>query len=380
MDGQSDSRSAIENNLQASSFIGGHRASNSRVPPHNPLVDRRLVMSSPVPDDADKRLLQALPWVSDPHRQDETRRLQEQVVEAAQRLERESSGFALHTPARASQPQTNVQPQTSVGFRLAVAHPSDEKGSVDELTRRLWAPLRPELMPPPPRDEMRLPGLGLVAGLLGAVGVAAAVALIVTNVVRIPTINASISSDDKVAKSKSVSSIVMAELAHIEAAQANVQRAEPPAAPAGPMLATTQTNAFVVERPPLAAPATPVKVAPDLKVAPEQPATQTPPTAVLPEPRPAASLSTDEIASMLKRGRELLAAGDIASGRLMLTHVAEAGDAEASFLLAGTYDAAVLAKLRVVGVQPDSAKARAWYARAAEQGSLEARQRLQALR
>jgi hypothetical protein len=40
-------------------------------------------MSSPVPDDADKRLLQALPWVSDPHRQDETRRLQEQVVEAA---------------------------------------------------------------------------------------------------------------------------------------------------------------------------------------------------------------------------------------------------------------------------------------------------------
>jgi TPR repeat protein len=119
---------------------------------------------------------------------------------------------------------------------------------------------------------------------------------------------------------------------------------------------------------------------PDLKVAPEQRAVQPPPTAVLPEPRAAVSLSADEIGSMLRRGRDLIAAGDIASGRLMLTHVAEAGNAEAAFLLAGTYDAAVLAKLRVVGVQPDPAKARAWYARAADQGSLEARQRLQALR
>jgi hypothetical protein len=330
-------------------------------------------MSSPVPDDSDKRLIYALPWVSDPHRQDETRRLQEQVVEAAQRLERESGGLASQTPERPS------QSQTSVGFRLAVAQPSDEKGSMEEFGR-IWAPLRPELMPPPPRDDMRLPGLGLVAGLLGAVGVAAAVALIVTNVVRIPTINAAISSEDRAAKSKTVSSIVMAELAHIEAAQANVQPTEPPAAPTGLMLATTQTNAFAVERPSVAAPATSVRVAPDLKVAPEQPEVSTPPTAGLPQPRAVVALAPQEVASMLKRGRDLIAAGDIASGRLMLTHVAEAGDAEASFLLAGTYDAAMLAKLRVVGVQPDPAKARAWYARAAEQGSLEARQRLQALR
>jgi len=247
---------------------------------------------------------------------------------------------------------------------------------MEEQTGRLWAPLRPELMPPPPRDEMRLPGLGLFAGLVGAVGVAAAVALVVTNVVRIPTINAAISSEDRAGKSKSVSSIVMAELAHIEAAQANVQPAEPPPAPTGPMLATTQTNSLAVERP-SAAPPPSLKVAPDLKVAPEQPETSTPPSATLPEPRAVVSLAPDEVASMLKRGRDLIAAGDIASGRLMLTHVAEAGDAEAAFLLAGTYDAAVLAKLRVVGVQPDPAKARAWYTRAAEQGSLEARQRLQ---
>jgi TPR repeat protein len=40
----------------------------------------------------------------------------------------------------------------------------------------------------------------------------------------------------------------------------------------------------------------------------------------------------------------------------------------------------VLANLRAIGVQGDPAKARAWYARAADLGSLEARQRLQALR
>jgi TPR repeat protein len=68
--------------------------------------------------------------------------------------------------------------------------------------------------------------------------------------------------------------------------------------------------------------------------------------------------------SLLKRGQDLLAAGDIASARLMLTLVAEAGNAEASFILAGTFDPTMLAKLRAVGVQGDPAKARAWYARA----------------
>jgi TPR repeat protein len=64
----------------------------------------------------------------------------------------------------------------------------------------------------------------------------------------------------------------------------------------------------------------------------------------------------------------------------MLKHVAEGGSAEAAFVLAGTFDSAVLANLRAIGVQGDPAKARAWYERAAELGSLEARQRLQALR
>jgi hypothetical protein len=316
-------------------------------------------MSSLVQDDADKQLIHALPWVSDPQRQDETRRLQEQVVEAAQRLERESSGLAPQLPAQPPQQRTEVS------FQLAKAYASEE------TTGRLWSLLEPDIMPPPPREELRLPGLGLVAGFVGAVGVAAAIALVVANVVRIPTINAAVSSEEEAGRSQSFSTTILGNLPQIEAAQANVQPGEARSAQAGPMLATTQTDAVAAAT--LLAAAPPASP----KVEPVQSDTKPPPAAAVPEPRAAVSLTRDEIASMLKRGEDLIAAGDIASGRLILTHLAEAGDAEASFVLAGTFDAAVLANLRVVGVQPDPAKARAWYARAAEYGSLEAKQRLQ---
>jgi TPR repeat protein len=91
-------------------------------------------------------------------------------------------------------------------------------------------------------------------------------------------------------------------------------------------------------------------------------------------------LSQDEIASLMNRSRALIAAGDVASARLVLTHLADAGVAEASFVLACTFDSSVLENLQVVGVKPDPAKALAWYSRAAEQGSAEAKQHLQALR
>ena len=110
------------------------------------------------------------------------------------------------------------------------------------------------------------------------------------------------------------------------------------------------------------------------------PATTVPAASAAPELRQTRSLPPDEIASLRKRGRDLFAAGDIASARLALTRVAEAGDAEGCFLLAGTYDPAMLSNVAVVGFDGDPTKARAWYARAAELGSQEARQRLQALR
>src|SRR5262249_28614771 len=131
--------------------------------------------------------------------------------------------------------------------------------------------------------------------------------------------------------------------------------------------------------PPAAKPAPPPEIKPAAVETPPPPAA--PPPAAAAEPPPAAvSLSQDEIASLLKRGRELIAAGDIASARLVLTHLADAGVAEASFTLAGTFDPTVLETMRIVGMRADPAKARLWYSRAAEQGSIEAKQHLQALR
>jgi hypothetical protein len=321
-------------------------------------------MSSPDQDDADEQFMQTLPWMSDPQHEDETRRLQEDVAKAAQRL-RESSRLASQARAQ------TFEPRTDIGLHLTEARSSGEEGGLEEMVRRVWAPLKPELMPPPPQEEMRLPGIGLVAGLLGAVGVAAAIALVIANVVQIPTINAAPPSDDEAGRNQSFSAAVLGRLPQIDAAQASVQPTEA-AAPTGPTLASIQTNAAPVATPPAAAPPTFPKVGPAPQLD-----TMTQPTAAVPAPRAQVSLTRDEIAALLKRGQDLIAAGDIASARLMLTHLAEAGDAQASFILAGTFDAAVLAKLRVVGAQPDPEKARTWYARAAELGSLEAKQRLQ---
>jgi hypothetical protein len=321
-------------------------------------------MSSPDRDDADEQFMHALPWMSDPQHEDETRRLQEDVAKAAQRL-RESSRLASQARAQTSEQRTDI------GLQLTEARSSGEDDGLEEMVRRVWAPLKPELMPPPPQEEMRLPGIGLVAGLLGAVGVAAAIALVVVNVVQIPTIAAAPPGDDEAGRNQSFSAAVLGRLPQIDAAQASVQPTEAPSAPNGLTLASTQPNAAPVATPPAAAPPT------FPRVGPAQIDAMTQPTAAVPAPRATVSLTRDEIAALLKRGQDLIAAGDIASARLMLTHLAEAGDAQASFILAGTFDAAVLAKLRVVGAQPDAEKARIWYARAAELGSLEAKQRLQ---
>ena len=79
---------------------------------------------------------------------------------------------------------------------------------------------------------------------------------------------------------------------------------------------------------------------------------------------------------MLKRGQDMIAAGDVAGARLLLVRVSDAGNAEASLTLGGTFDPDVLARLNAVGTRPDMAKARVLYARAAEQGSMEAKRRL----
>jgi hypothetical protein len=97
-------------------------------------------------------------------------------------------------------------------------------------------------------------------------------------------------------------------------------------------------------------------------------------------PEPAiAGLDAGEIASLLKRGEQFVAKGDLAAARSLFEPAAEAGDAQAAFALAETYDPIVLRRRGEQGFAPDISAARAWYERARQLGSSKASQRLQML-
>ena len=90
-------------------------------------------------------------------------------------------------------------------------------------------------------------------------------------------------------------------------------------------------------------------------------------------------LDSEEIAILIKRGKDLLADGDLAAARLLLRRAAEAGSAEGALTLGTTFDPAVLQRLGAIGALADLAKARQWYQRAAELGSSAASQQLAGL-
>jgi len=94
---------------------------------------------------------------------------------------------------------------------------------------------------------------------------------------------------------------------------------------------------------------------------------------------PLRRLDREEIAYLLKRGEELVAAGQLGPARLVLRRAAEAGDSDAAFALAITYDPVLLQTRVAIGVAPDDAMARAWYEKAKELGSMDASKRLEAM-
>jgi hypothetical protein len=157
-------------------------------------------------------------------------------------------------------------------------------------------------------------------------------------------------------------------------------------ASSGPSTQVVPSSVSVKAIPPAIPPATPpaVKVTPsrdDIAVAlrsaqPSQPQTeavQPPPAAAAPPPR---RMDTDELAALLKRAKSLIAVGDIAPARLLLERAANAQEASAALMLAQTYDPAVLGTPDMRSITPDPAMARDWYQKAAQLGSVDARQRL----
>ena len=91
---------------------------------------------------------------------------------------------------------------------------------------------------------------------------------------------------------------------------------------------------------------------------------------------PARKLDADELAALMNMAKGLIAIGDIAPARLLLERAADAQEASAALLLAQTYDPAVLGTQDMRSITPDPAAARIWYQKAAQLGSLDARQRL----
>ena len=92
--------------------------------------------------------------------------------------------------------------------------------------------------------------------------------------------------------------------------------------------------------------------------------------------RTTAQPDEEAISALIKLAQGFLSNSDISSARLLLRRAAEAGSAAAALSLGETFDPLVIQQLHAIGVQPDPAKAREWYERAAQLGSDAASQHL----
>ena len=110
-------------------------------------------------------------------------------------------------------------------------------------------------------------------------------------------------------------------------------------------------------------------------VSPEPPSSAVP-VVVAPKLSPA---ERERALGLHAKGLEQLERGNVFAARKFFERAAEAGLAQGAVAAAGTYDPDELAKLRVVGLQPDIEAARKWYEKARELGAVEAGERLRRL-
>jgi len=90
-------------------------------------------------------------------------------------------------------------------------------------------------------------------------------------------------------------------------------------------------------------------------------------------------LDAEQIAGLVKLGRDLLKHGDVESARFLLKRAAIAGNAQAALELGLTFDRTVLGQSEVLGIGSDVGQAREWYERAIKLGSTEASRHLEQL-
>jgi hypothetical protein len=97
------------------------------------------------------------------------------------------------------------------------------------------------------------------------------------------------------------------------------------------------------------------------------------------QPAAAEAQGSLEAARLLARANGLLGQGNIGAARIVLERAAETGSAQASFMLAETYDPVILSTWETYGTRGDAAKARELYAKAHVGGVQEAKDRFNAL-
>lgn len=348
-------------------------------------------MSSPVNQEHyDKRTMYAPPWARETAKQPP-----DAIIAAVEQLRLERQR-AEALPADTVETEPPVRDCSQTELQLAVASdPADiEAAMADAIRGSKWTPrsLDPVLMAEPPTPRFDGPTWGMVARLGGAVTGAAIVALFVTGALRLPQIDISLGARESARAEPSIAiarfagdtrpqtqTIVVADASPSVAMPADTAAAPssilpppaivaPPAAAASNALQKDVLAAYAsLDTPPAG---TSLKAKADGMQVPD---------AAAPKLGELRAIDRGELAGLVKRGQALLSEGDIASARLLLRRAAEAGDAHAALMLATTYDRAELVKLKVIGVVPDHAQAKAWYTKAVEHGSAEAVRRLQQL-
>ena len=181
-------------------------------------------MSSPAYDGAQSQSISAALPVLPDHESEEVRRLHDEVAAAAEVLIRDSRMSAQDTYAmpyadedpfeltRATRSVIEIEASRSIQWRLA---------------------LPPALIPPLPDDDDDSVGLIAMTKLGFAIGLALGIAYVVTSMVQFPGSGPTMARD---------TTAVLSELAHISAAQADVQTNDVASVPATAILAAAQAN------------------------------------------------------------------------------------------------------------------------------------------
>jgi TPR repeat protein len=276
---------------------------------------------------------------------------------------RQSRGSrALDSEQVASHPST----ASYIRARAERTDPSSHDPIPLFLSDPLSEPNPREFVPLAARNRTRIVPR-ILAAILAAAAIAVPVALFQSDINRLLSVNgkswmgaaadeAAASANPPAARQSPVKDA--ARVTNTMLASADARDMPAPAAPSREAIATAYQTALQAQAPvPVPAPVA------------EQPAS----------PPPAKTLDADTLAGLMARARSLMTVGDIAAARLLLERAANAQDATAAFVLAQTYDPAVLGTRDTRSITADAVAARDWYRKAAQLGSAEARQRLSQL-